>query len=185
MSERKYWQRGYQDEPRERSWRRAPDRVATRAPSAGTRIAERRRTQDAEPGMASHEVFWRAMRKQAVDAGWCCRLLHRCGAGVHACINCVSFDTSARFEMQSAEPDRLRADQRREQFSPLFALARPWSARPAPRLPPNSPGIRRPFWRRRPMTPAARHSVESDIRYPQRSRRVHRPQNREPLPCLS
>mgnify|MGYP003338409596 CR=1 FL=1 len=49
--------------------------------------------------MASHEVFKCARcghrLTMPVGAGDRCA---RCGAGVHSCINCGSFDTSARWE---------------------------------------------------------------------------------------
>jgi hypothetical protein len=96
MSDRKYRQRGYQDDARER-----PQAPKARPPQEG---APGRVLQDASgprtPNlMASHEVF-RCARcgnrlSLPVGAGDRCS---RCGTGVHSCINCVSFDTSARWE---------------------------------------------------------------------------------------
>jgi hypothetical protein len=54
--------------------------------------------------MASHEVFRcarcgnRLPLEVAVD-GRC----SRCGVGLHSCINCVSFDTAARWECSNPE----------------------------------------------------------------------------------
>ena len=73
MSERKYRQRGYQDEPRDRA-RQGPK------PAQGPR--EKPEGPKTPNLMASHEV---------------CRC-SRCGVDLHSCIQCASFDTSARFE---------------------------------------------------------------------------------------
>lgn len=99
MSDRKYRQRGYQDEPRDRKPR--GDRPAAppqeRAPGG-------RPLQDAAgprtPNlMASHEVFRCArcgnlLPLQVEITSRC----SKCGVDLHACIQCVSFDTSARWE---------------------------------------------------------------------------------------
>jgi hypothetical protein len=99
MSERKYRQRGYQDEPRDRGPRTggAPRPApAPRAPGRQFQDAAGPRTPNL---MASHEVFKcarcgnRLALPVALDAA-----CNRCGMAVHACINCVSFDTSARWE---------------------------------------------------------------------------------------
>jgi hypothetical protein len=49
--------------------------------------------------MASHEVFRcaRCGNRLSVEVSADTRCA-RCGVDVHSCINCVSFDTSARFE---------------------------------------------------------------------------------------
>jgi hypothetical protein len=98
MSDRKYRQRGYQDDPRER------DKQAPRGPKPPVERAPGRQLQDASgprtPNlMASHEVF-RCARcgnrlSLPVELGGRCS---RCGVDVHSCINCMSFDTSARWE---------------------------------------------------------------------------------------
>ena len=101
MSERKYRQRGYQDEaPRDRT--RAAGEGAPRTPppprSPGRQLqsASGPKTPNL---MASHEVFKCARcgnkLQTPVASGDRCV---RCGVGVHACINCVSFDTGSRFE---------------------------------------------------------------------------------------
>jgi hypothetical protein len=109
MSDRKYRQRGYQDQPRERGAKRekAP------APPSAPRAPGGRPLQDAEgprtPNlMASHEVFRCARCGNRlglpVDAASRCA---RCGVDLHSCIQCVSFDTSARFECTQPIPARL------------------------------------------------------------------------------
>ena len=107
--ERKYRQRGYQDDPRDRK------REGPRGPKAPPpQRAPGRQLQDASgpktPNlMASHEVF-RCARcgnrlSVPVELGARCQ---RCGVDVHSCINCESFDTSARWECsQPALPARV------------------------------------------------------------------------------
>jgi hypothetical protein len=97
MSDRKYRQRGYQDEPRDRQ-PRGPAKTPPpeRAPGRQLQDASGPKTPNL---MASHEVFRCARCGNRlgvpVEAGARCS---RCGADIHSCINCVSFDTSARFE---------------------------------------------------------------------------------------
>lgn len=99
--DRKYRQRGYQDQPRApRSGAGAGG--ATRAPKPDR--APGRQFQDAAgpktPNlMASHEVFRCARCGNRLGLpverdGRCAR----CGVDLHGCVQCVSFDTSSRFE---------------------------------------------------------------------------------------
>lgn len=96
MSERKYRQRGYQDEPRDKDPRppkRAPE---PRAPGRPLQDASGPRTPNL---MASHEVFRcaRCGNRLSTDIALDTRCA-RCAVDVHSCINCVSFDTSARWQ---------------------------------------------------------------------------------------
>jgi hypothetical protein len=100
MSERKYRQRGYQDEGSRERGRGAP--AGERKPPEPR--APGRQFQDASgpktPNlMASHEVFKcaRCGNKLSLPVGPD-DICARCGVGVHSCINCVSFDTSSRWE---------------------------------------------------------------------------------------
>ena len=106
MSDRKYRQRGYQDEPREREPRREKPAPESRPPGRPLQEASGPRTPNL---MASHEVFRcaRCGNRLAVpvEADAKCA---RCGVEVHSCLNCVSFDTSARWECtESALPARV------------------------------------------------------------------------------
>jgi hypothetical protein len=99
MSDRKYRQRGYQDEPQKREPRRPEGEKRTpepRAPGRPLQDAAGPRTPNL---MGSHEVFRCARCGNRlglpVEADSTCA---RCGTHVHSCINCVSFDTSARWE---------------------------------------------------------------------------------------
>jgi hypothetical protein len=101
MSDRKYRQRGYQDDP-------PGDRGRTGVPGGPKKPPEEkapgRQLQSAAgpktPNlMASHEVFKcaRCGNRLGLPVGPADRCA-RCGTGVHSCINCVSFDTGARWE---------------------------------------------------------------------------------------
>ena len=103
MSDRKYRQRGYQDEPRDRdrggSHEKSPGGKGPRGDQApgGPRSEH---TGPRTPNlMASHEVFRCArcgnLLALPVAADSRCA---RCGVDLHACVQCASFDTSARFE---------------------------------------------------------------------------------------
>ncbi len=97
MSERKYRQRGYQDEPKQPSQPRGEKRSPEpRAPGRLLQSASGPKTPNL---MGTHEVF-RCARcgnqiALPVDPDGRCS---RCGTAIHSCINCVSFDTSARWE---------------------------------------------------------------------------------------
>jgi hypothetical protein len=99
MSDRKYRQRGYQDEPRVRKPKGKPpaERPAPeRAPGRPLQDAAGPRTPNL---MASHEVFRcaRCGNRLALPVEPPSRCA-RCGVDLRSCVQCVSFDTSARFE---------------------------------------------------------------------------------------
>jgi hypothetical protein len=97
MSDRQYRQRGYQDEPRERERPKPPREPRERPEGPKTPNL-----------MASHEVFRcsRCGNRLALPVagdGRCAR----CGVDLHSCIQCVAFDTSARFECTQALTARV------------------------------------------------------------------------------
>jgi hypothetical protein len=96
MSDRKYRQRGYQDEPREPR-REPPKRDST--PRAPGRVLQDERGPKTPNLMASHEVFRcaRCGNRLGLPVEFDARC-SRCGVDLHSCIQCASFDTSARFE---------------------------------------------------------------------------------------
>jgi hypothetical protein len=107
MSDRKYRQRGYQDDPRDREPRqerdsgKGPRKEEPRAPGRPLQSAAGPKTPNL---MASHEVFRCARCGNLLSLpvqleGRC----SRCGVALHSCINCVSFDTGARFECSRTE----------------------------------------------------------------------------------
>jgi hypothetical protein len=96
MSDRKYRQRGYQDEPRQPVQRREKPAPEPKAPGRPLQSASGPKTPNL---MGAHEVF-RCARcgnrlATPVESDSRC---NRCGTDVHSCVNCVSFDTSARWE---------------------------------------------------------------------------------------
>jgi hypothetical protein len=98
MSDRKYRQRGYQDDDRDRKPRgeHKPPPPKERAPG---RVLQDERGPKTPNLMAAHEVF-RCAR--------CGNLLStpvglldscsKCGVDLHSCVQCVNFDTSVRWE---------------------------------------------------------------------------------------
>ena len=100
MSDRKYRQRGYQDEPK--GPRGPKPEKAAPEPRAPGRVLQDARGPKTPNLMASHEVFKcaRCGNKLAIPEGLDAIVARcsRCGVDVRSCINCVSFDTSARFE---------------------------------------------------------------------------------------
>ncbi len=99
MADRKYRQRGYQDDDRDRERPRGP------RPEQPPREREPRGRPPAEPrkfNMPGFQEVVRCARCGAlvtVDIGFDTRCT-RCGSDLHACAQCVSFDTSAPFECQ-------------------------------------------------------------------------------------
>jgi hypothetical protein len=128
MSDRKYRQRGYQDEPREpkRTGPGAKPTPKERAPGRPLQDAAGPRTPNL---MGSHEVFRcaRCGNRLALPVERDSRC-PRCGVDLHACIQCVSFDTSARFECtQSALAARVSPKDARNDcafFSPRTTVER-------------------------------------------------------------
>ena len=109
MSDRKYRQRGYQDEPSKPRGQKGPS-----APKPPQERAPGRVLQDASgpktPNlMAAREVCRCArcgnlLSLPFADDARC----PRCGVDLHSCIQCVSFDTSARLECTQAAALRAR-----------------------------------------------------------------------------
>jgi hypothetical protein len=105
MSDRKYRQHGYQDEPASRQAPREKKPPVERTPGRQLQDAAGPRTPNL---MGSHEVFkcarcgHRLSLPVALDAR-----CTRCGVDIHSCINCVAFDTSARWECTQPIPARV------------------------------------------------------------------------------
>lgn len=96
MTDRKYRQRGYQDAPRAAKPAGPRPPQEPRAPGRPLQDAAGPRTPNL---MAAHEVFrcTRCGNRLAVEVAAEARCA-RCGVDLHSCIQCVSFDTSARWE---------------------------------------------------------------------------------------
>jgi hypothetical protein len=98
MSDRKYRQRGYQDEPRE------PRREGPQAPKK--EYAPRGQPPDRPktfnmPGFREVVRCVRCGNELTVASAWGAEgTCGRCGSDLHTCAQCSSFDTSAAFECQ-------------------------------------------------------------------------------------
>jgi|SRR5919106_1001069 ribosomal protein S27E len=107
MSDRKYRQRGYQDEPRE--------------PRRDQRPAEKEKKEYAPRGQppVSPKTFNMPGFREVVRCARCGHELtvatasspegacSRCGADLHTCAQCLHFDTSAPFECHKPIPARV------------------------------------------------------------------------------
>ena len=96
--DRKYRQRGYQDNPRPRG-PKGPKPAAPPKERAPGRVLQDERGPKTPNLMAAHEVFRcaRCGNLLSVPVGLLDRC-SKCGVDLHSCIQCVSFDTSARWE---------------------------------------------------------------------------------------
>ena len=123
MSDRKYRQRGYQDEGRRDKPKSSPP-PGPREPRIGPKT----------PNMPGFRQVVRCSRcgdllTQAGE-GRC----KRCGADLHSCAQCVHFDTSARFECTERIPARVSpkdAGNTCELFGPRVTVERETGS-PAP-----------------------------------------------------
>ena len=108
MSDRKYRQRGYQDEPRDRTQKPQTPR---QAPEPGAPAGARRLSQDG-PKAIQMPRFREVVRCAqcgsiiAEAVGFASRC-DRCGTDLHACAQCASFDPGSRFECMQPIPARI------------------------------------------------------------------------------
>ena len=148
--DRKYRQRGYQDDSRERGpkGQRPPKPPQERAPGRQLQDASGPKTPNL---MAAHEVCRcaRCGNLLSLPIG-SIEKCSKCGVDLHACIQCVSFDTSARWECaQSAQltarvsPKDARNDC--QFFTPRTTVERQTSTPAAPTSSGPSNSARRAF----------------------------------------
>jgi hypothetical protein len=107
MSDRKYRQRGYQDEDRDRQPKQTPRPAREPGAPSGTR----RISQDGPRtvNMPGYRDGVRCSQCGAVidaEVGFESRC-PRCGTDLHACSQCVSFDPGSRFECMLPIPARI------------------------------------------------------------------------------
>jgi hypothetical protein len=133
MSDRKYRQRGYQDEGRERSKPQAPHAAAPKPPAdrIETRLdkAERKALEGRAPSVPGFREVVRCARcgnvtTEPIAGDSRCK---RCGSDLHACAQCESFDTGKRFECAQTIPARISPKDARnncELFSPRVTVER-------------------------------------------------------------
>jgi hypothetical protein len=108
MSDRKYRQRGYQDDDRDRQPRPQAPR---QPPEPGAPAGARRISQDG-PKAINMPGYREVVRCSqcghpvaiAIAADSRCA---RCGTDLHACAQCMSFDPGSRFECMETVPARI------------------------------------------------------------------------------
>jgi len=130
MSDRKYRQRGYQDEgPRERrpdTPKRAPEPYDPRVPR-DPRV----------PNMPGFREVFRCTRCGAIESlevGFASKCA-KCGTDLHTCLQCASFDAGARFECMQPVPARVQpkdANNSCTLFSPRVKVERETGSSAAP-----------------------------------------------------
>lgn len=105
MSDRKYRQRGYQDEPRQpRAEQRAPVKKDY-TPRGQPPIAPKTFNM---PGFREVVRCARCGNELTVAMAWSPdATCPKCGSALHACAQCVHFDSSAAFECQQPVPARV------------------------------------------------------------------------------
>jgi hypothetical protein len=123
--DRKYRQRGYRDDDRDRARQPAAPRPP-REPRDGPRTPNL---------MASHEVFrcGRCGRLQTAAFGADDRC-QQCGVDLHSCVQCVSFDPGSRFECMQPIAARVSPKDGRNacvHFGPRTTVERQTGSTPA------------------------------------------------------
>lgn len=102
MSDRKYRQRGYQDDDRDRAPRPSTPREGTPAPRPRERTPDAPRTPNL---MASHDVVrCRACATLVSPPLTPSSTCPKCRAALHSCAQCASFDPGSRFQCMQAVP---------------------------------------------------------------------------------
>jgi hypothetical protein len=115
MSDRKYRQRGYQDDDRER----APKAPPRQAPEPGAPAGTRRISRDG-PKAINMPGY-----REVVRCATCGTLVTaeitilsqctKCGGDLHSCAQCTSFDPGSRFECMQTIPARISPKNARNQ----------------------------------------------------------------------
>jgi hypothetical protein len=130
MSDRKYRQRGYQDEPSPRPKNPQPQ-TGRPAPEPGAPAGARRISQDGPKNInmpGYREVFRCAqcgyvVSSEVVAESKCLR----CGVDLRSCAQCVSFDPGSTFECMQPVPARVSPKNARNScssFSPRTTVER-------------------------------------------------------------
>jgi hypothetical protein len=124
VSERKYRQRGYQDEPREPRERR-PEVKKEYAPRGQPPVQPKTFNM---PGFREVVKCARCGQELTVAAAWSATgQCQRCQADLHSCAQCTHFDTGAAFECQRPIPARVSPKDARNEcpfFEPRTTVER-------------------------------------------------------------
>ena len=117
MSDRKYRQRGYQDEPRQPRREQGAPPKKEYAPRGQPPISPKTFNM---PGFREVVRCSRCGHELTVATAWTLDgTCARCGAALHSCAQCANFDTSAPFECQRTIPARISPKDARN-ACPLF-----------------------------------------------------------------
>jgi len=132
MSDRKYRQRGYQDEPREARERKPEQQKKEYAPRGQPPIAPK--TFDM-PGFREVVKCARCGNELSVATAWSeTGQCARCSADLHSCAQCAHFDTGAAFECQRPVPVRVSPKDARNactHFEPRTTVQRETKSTPS------------------------------------------------------
>lgn len=138
MSDRKYRQRGYQDEPREPRREGKPAEKKEFTPRGQPPLAPKTFNM---PGFREVVRCKACGNELSVATAWSVDgRCPRCGADLHACAQCLHFDTGSTFECQQSIPARISPKDARNEcpkFEPRTTVERetkstaPTSARSA------------------------------------------------------
>lgn len=128
MSERKYRQRGYQDDDRDRPQKPQAPRTPREpgAPAGARRISQDGPKTINMPGYREVVRCAQCGTPVSVAIGFTTTCL-RCGADLHACAQCSSFDPGSRFECMQAITARVTPKNARNTctlFSPRTTVER-------------------------------------------------------------
>jgi hypothetical protein len=125
MSERKYRQRGYQDEPREPRSERKPEQKKEYAPRGQPPLAPKTFSM---PGFREVVKCARCGNELTVAIAWSrSGQCPRCQSDLHSCAQCAHFDTSAAFECQQPIAARVSPKDARNEcahFEPRTTVER-------------------------------------------------------------
>ena len=136
MSERKYRQRGYQDEPREPRREQGPAQKKEYTPRG--QPPDRPKTFNM-PGFREVVRCRGCGNELTVAIAWSAEgKCSRCGADLHTCAMCISFDTGAPLECQQQIPLRISPKDARntcELFAPRVTIERETHSQAQPQAP--------------------------------------------------
>src|SRR5260221_5992898 len=117
MSDRKYRQRGYQDEPREPRGERKPEQKKEYAPRGQPPISPKTFSM---PGFREGVKCARCGAELTVALVWSSTgQCPRCQSDLHACAQCANFDSSSTFECQKPVPARIAPKDARNESTPF------------------------------------------------------------------
>ena len=147
MSDRKYRQRGYQDEPRERRPAEPrPEQKKEYAPRGQPPVQPRTFNM---PGFRDVVKCARCGAELTVATAWSLTgQCPRCQSDLHTCAQCASFDTGALFECQRPIPARVSPKDARNtcgSFEPRTTVERETTSSQAPASGPSVSSAKKAF----------------------------------------